>query len=277
MLHRIMNRILFISIMFLDVLSLSAKDKLIKCGGTYPYTYSENISHAEAKAKAVEHAIIMALADKFGTTVTSQSLLELTNKGDRFDQLSRLQIKGKLVRNIHEPQISSPQFADNMFSVNVSVEFYAKAIEYAPTEFVVHILRNGKEDKFVSDIFNADDKFYLSFTSPKAGYVAVFFEDKESVSCMLPYVGDDEKPFYVDKDKRYLFFDVAANTYHLCCGVEPEINYIHVLFSPKRFINGDVVREMTCSSFRKWLGTRQSYDDELQVQSMMIRVNPSVE
>lgn len=272
-----MNKILVITILFLHVLKVSAKDRLVRCGGTYPYTYSENISHAEAKAKAVENAIVMALADKFGTTVTSQSLLELTNKGDRFAQMARLQVKGKLVRHIHNPQISAPMFADNLFTVNVTVEFYAKAIEYAPTEFVVHALRNGMDDKYDSDVFNADDKFYMSFTSPKAGYVAVFFEDKESVSCMLPYVDDDEKPFYVEKGKRYLFFDVANNTYHFSCGDEPEINYIHVLFSPKEFIDGDVVREMTCPNFRKWLGTRQSYDDELQVQSIMIKVNPQAE
>lgn len=263
--------------MFLHIISLSAKDRLVKCGGTYPYTYSENISHAEAKAKAVENAIIMALADKFGTTVTSQSLLELTNNSDRFAQMSRLQVKGKLVRHIHEPKISAPLFADNLFTVNVTVEFYAKAIEYAPTEFVVHALRNGVDDKHDSNVFNAGDKFYMSFTSPKAGYVAVFFEDKESVCCMLPYVYNDEKPYYVEKGKRYLFFNVADNTYHFSCGAEPEINYIHVLFSPKTFINGDVMREMTCPNFRKWLGVRQGYDDELQVQSIMIKVNPQAE
>lgn len=272
-----MNKALVIIILFLHIFSLSAKDKLVKCGGTYPYTYSENISHAEAKAKAVENAIIMALADKFGTTVTAQSLMEITNESSRFDHASRLQVKGKLVRHINGPQISAPIFADNLFTVNVTVEFYAKAIEYAPVEFVVHTLRNGMDDKYDSNVFNADDKFYMSFASPKSGYVAVFFEDRDNVYCMLPYVYEDDKPFYAEKDKRYLFFDIPENTYHISCGIEPEINYIHVVFSPKEFINGDVVREMNCRKFRKWLESRQSYDEELQVQSMMIKVNPLVE
>lgn len=272
-----MSRILFMALMFLHVFGLSAKDKLVKCGGTYPYSYSENISHAEAKAKALENAIIMALSDKFGTTVTSQSLLELTDKGDRFGQMSRLQVKGKLMRHIHSPKFSAPVFADNMFTVNVTVEFYAKAIEYAPTEFVARTLCNGVDDKHNSTVFNAGDKFYMSFLSPKQGYVAVFFEDRETVSCMLPYVYEDEKPFFVEKGKRYLFFNVADNTYHFTCGDEPEINYIHVVFSPKEFINGDVIREMTCPDFRKWLGNRQSYDEGLQVQSILIKINPQSE
>ena len=262
--------------LFLCISSL-AKGRQVRCGGTYSYTYSENISHAEAKAKAIENAIIMALADEFGTTVTSQTLLELSNESERFDQISRLQVKGKLVRHIHQPVISVPLYADNMFTVKVTVDFYAKPIEYAPTEFEAKVLRNGKEDKFENDQFVADDQFYLSFRSPKAGYVAVFFEDRTAACCMLPYYGNDETPFRVEKDKKYVFFDVRNNTYHMSCGAEPEINYVHIVFSPNQFINGDIIREMTCSKFRDWLGKRQSYDEKMQVQSIMLKVSPRKE
>ncbi len=71
------------------------------------YSYSGSISYDEARTKAIENAVVMALADKFGTTVTAQSLLELTNSGDRFDQMSRLQVKGKLMRHINPPVVSS--------------------------------------------------------------------------------------------------------------------------------------------------------------------------
>lgn len=270
-----MKLLFFISLWFFLASSVSAKDKLVRCEGTYPYTYTENISHAEAKAKAVENAIIMALADEFGTTVTSQSLMELENGKDRFDQMSRLQVKGKLVRHIHEPEISSPLLADNLFSIQVKVDFYARPIVYAPTEFEAYTLRNGTEKKFESLYFQADDKFYLLFQSPKAGYLAVFFEDRSSVVCMLPYVQEDEAPFWVEKEKSYLLFNVRNNTYHMSCGEEPEINYVHVIFSPRKFIDGDLVREMSCKKFREWLGTRQSYDDKMQVNSMMIKVHPN--
>lgn len=270
-----MKFLFFIFSWFLLASSVSAKDKLVRCEGTYPYTYTENVSHAEAKAKAVENAIIMALADQFGTTVTSQSLMELSGGKDRFDQMSRLQVKGKLVRHIHEPEISSPLLADNLFSIQVKVDFYARPITYAPTEFEAYTLRNGTERKFESRYFQADDKFYLLFQSPKAGYLAVFFEDRTSVVCMLPYVNADTEPFWVEKDKRQLLFNVRNNTYHLSCGDEPEINYVHIIFSPRKFIDGDLVRNMSCKRFREWLGTRQSYDDKMQVNSLMIKVSPN--
>ena len=260
--------------MSLPLCSVYPKAKVDRCGGTFPYYYSESYSHAEAKARAIEEAIFRALADKYGTTVTSQSMLELTGNGDRFNQMTRLLVKGKLIRHVHEPQISAPMFADNMFRIDVTVDFYARPIEYAPTEFIAKVLCNGQEDKFESSDFKDGDKFYMSFESPKAGYAAIFFQGKEAVYCMLPYI-DEEDAFHVEKGKKYVFFNKDNNTYHMICGEEPEINYVHVLFSSKKFIDGDVVREMSPSKFRDWLGNRQSYDEWLQIQSTMIKVNPS--
>ena len=68
-----MKRIVFITIiLFLCTSSLLDKVKQERCGGTYAYTYSGSISYDEARTKAIENAIVIALADKFGTTVTSQ-------------------------------------------------------------------------------------------------------------------------------------------------------------------------------------------------------------
>ena len=268
-----MRKIFLIMFTFFCMLAY-CKSKEVRCRGTYLYVYSEHISHAEAKAKAVENAIIMALADNFGTTITSQSMLELTNSGDKFSQMSRLQVKGKLVKHNREPQISTPQYSDNQFSVNVTVDFNALPINYAPTQFVAKALRNGKDDRFESSTFTSDDKFYMSFYSPKAGYLAIFFEDKDGVSCMLPYVDDDNSPYSVVKDRRILLFDITNNTYHMTCGEESEINYVHVVFSPNKFIDGDLVRRMSCKRFRDWLGNKQSFDELMQVETLMIRVNP---
>ena len=268
-----MERALLFVCIFLTFSYAKSQVKRERCSGTYPYFYSENISHAEAKAKAVEKAIIMALADRYGTTITSESLLKLTNDGDKFNQISKLQVKGKLVKHLHQPKISAPSFEDNMFRIDVTVDFYAKAIEYAPVEFIAKPLRNGLDDKFESDTFCDGDKLYVSFTSPKAGYAAIFFEDNETVNCMLPYI-DEYDSFQVSKDKKYVFFTQDNNTYHLICGDEPEINYLHILFSSKKFIDGDIIREMSPVKFQDWLAVRRNYDDALQIQSIIIKINP---
>lgn len=268
-----MRQFLLISLFSLVLLPVFGQQK-VKCEGTYPYTYSESMSHAEAKARAVENAIISALADEFGTTVTSEALSEITDTSDRFAQMSRLYVKGKLLRHIHEPKISAPLFGDNLFTINVTVSFYAQAIEYAPVEFEVKVLRNGMDGRFESNRFVAGDDFYMSFKSPKTGWLAIFFEGCDDVNCILPYWGEDEQPFQVEKGKKYVLFNVDENKYSMNCESEPEINYVHVIFSPNKFIGDDLEREMTCKRFRKWLDKRQSYDNQMQVETMMIRVNP---
>ena len=252
----------------------AAQNKMQRCRGTYPYTYSENVSHAEAKAKAVENAIVLALADQFGTIVTSQAMLDLGGEKDRFRQMSRLQVKGKLVRHITEPQVSEPVFADNLFTVKVAVDFYAKAFRSAPTEFVVKVLRNGLDDRFEADHFVAGDDIYMSFRSPQDGYVAVFYQAMDKVSCMLPYYGEDDQPFAVQKGKRYILFDKDNNSYSISCHSEAEINYVYTIFSPMPFIDGDIIREMSSSEFAEWLGRKQSFDEKLQVDTKIIRVEP---
>ncbi len=91
-----------------------------------------------------------------------------------------------------------------MFTLNVTVDFYAVPIEYAPVEFVAKTLRNGTTDRYESSEYVAGDRFAMSFNS-KAGYIAVFFEDRNTVVCILPYIGDDDLPFRVSKDKRHIF------------------------------------------------------------------------
>lgn len=266
----------FISILFTCVFAfqIQAKPDNEKCEGTYSYTFSKSISLEEGEARAVENAVIMALADKFGTNVTSQSLMEMSNDYDRFMQLSQLAVKGKLVKHIKQPKVSEPVFKDNLISVDVTVCFYAQPIEHAPIEFKAIPLRNGTEDVYEAQNYIAGDRFYMSFTTPKNGYVAVFFDDGKNVTCMLPYVANDNSPFYAKKNKRYLFFTDDNDTYNFVCGAEPEINYLHVVYSPNKFINGDLVRDMSSKDLQKWLGNRRSYDEELEVESIMIRVTP---
>lgn len=256
--------------------SLLAKNKQEKCEGTYTYIFSTGMSVDEAKVKALDMAISRAIADKFGTTINSESYLEISNSKESFNHISRLIVKGKWVKDIHAPKFSNPVFANNIGSIDVTVSFYAQPLEVAPVSFTSHVLRNGTEDRFESYTFHGseDEKIYVSFQSPKAGYLAIFLEDTENVFCALPYIGNEEAPFYVKKDKRYVFFNVDNNRYHITPTDKPEINFVHVIFSSHKFIDGDLIREMSREKFRKWLGNAQSYDEKMQVKSEMIKIIP---
>ena len=269
-----MKRNLLLIFFSLAFTLLSAKGKLVKCGGTYTYIYSTSVSLDEARAQALEYAITRAIADELGTAVKSESYIEIVNSQERFDQVSRLLVKGKWVKDIHAPKFSDPVFGNNLFSVDVTVSFYAQPLESAPVAFAAHVLRNGMDDRQESDVFYDGDQLYVSFLSPRTGYVAVFLEDARTALCALPYVEQDDEPFAVKKGARHVFLNVPNNTYRMTCGAEPEVNFVHIVFSPHKFIDGDLVREMPRRQFRDWLGQMQSYDEKMQVQTVMIRVRP---
>lgn len=270
-----MKRYLLITFLITLCISSFASGKKVRCKGTYQYQYSTSISYDEAKPRAIEYAEAKALEETFGTFVSVQSFIELSNDGtDRFNQLGKTLVKGKIVKHNSTPTVSAPKFFDNMQWVEVMVDFDAVAVDYPPTEFVAKTLRNGTDDRYEDTNFAADDKFYLSFRSPKAGYVAVFYEDQRSVVCMLPYDYDDNKPFAVEKGKRYLWFDLDGYRYHLSCDGDREFNLVHIIYSPNdRFINGDLMREMSCLQFHEWLDLRRNIDTEMQAEQIIIKVS----
>ncbi len=271
--------ILLTAVMLLSipVLPIYGKNGKVKCEGTYRYVYEAHVSHAEARVLGVEYAIQCAIAEKLGTTITSESRLEMTNSNEWFAHVSRFHVKGKFLRHIKEPQISDPIYADNLSSIEISVSFYAQPLEYAPTAFKARVLRNGTEPRFEDDTFRAGDKFYMQFRSPKAGFLAIFFETTDNVICMLPYIGEEDEPFWVKKGEDYTLFEVENNTYHMSCDEKDEINFVHIVFSPKSFIHNDLEREMSLRDFSDWLDSRRAYDEQLEVETRMIKVSKGKE
>ena len=164
-------------LLFIFAIPIHAQKGKVKCEGTYRYFYESYVSLAEARVMGVEYAIRCAIAEKLGTTITSESRLEMTNSNEWFAHVSRFHVKGKFLRHIKEPQISDPIYADNLSSIEISVSFYAQPLEYAPTAFKARVLRNGTSAHFEDDKFKEDDKFYMQFRSPKAGFLAIFFDD----------------------------------------------------------------------------------------------------
>lgn len=277
-----MRYTLFISLFFLTLTDLSAADKLVRCKGRYLHTYSTAISLDIAKVQALNFAITEAIAEKLGRTVSANILLQMSNtKESSFDQISQLTVKGEWVKDIQEPKFEPPVYKDNQFGMWVTVDFYARPLELVPVTFTAYVLRNGTDDsKFkVGEIgeFNDGDQLFVSFQAPRDGYVAIYLQDTETAICALPYIGQDETPFRVKKGQRYIFLTEDNNRYHMTCEAEPEINFVHIIFSPFPFFKGDLIREMPNRTFRKWLGAI-GYDSEkqVQVQSKIIKVSPQL-
>ena len=135
-----------------------------------------------------------------------------------------------------------------MFTLNVTVDFYAVPIEYAPVEFVAKTLRNGTTDRYESSEYVAGDP--LRYVVQLLKLAILQCSSRTATQwCASCHISVMTICRFVGKDKRHIFFENDENGYQMTCGEEQEINCVHVVFSPNPFINADLMRTMTRRKF----------------------------
>ena len=285
------NKIFNIILFSLFTLPIFAQ-KLKTVEGEYTYYAPETVSLEEAKRTALERAKIKAVEDAFDALVsrynTTQTTIRNGHTDSNFTSIGGSEVKGEWIETIGEP-IYQTTYEGNMLVVKVKVKGRAREISAASIDFKARILCNGTEDKFESDNFKAGDDLYLSFTSPVAGFLAVYLVDSDNEAfCLLPYRNQKNGIYPIEANHRYLFFNEKespeserefVDEYVMTCERTSENNYIYIIFSPNQFTkaadnNIDVAlpRQLSFEDFNKWLVKYRKMDQEMVVKSNPITI-----
>lgn len=134
-----------------------------------------------------------------------------------------------------------------------------RAIDVAPIDIEVQILRNGTEPKFRSDSFYVGDDLYLFFRTPVTGYLAVYLiDDLDTAYCLLPYSRDQTGAVKVESNRDYVFFSAQ-------CADEQMTPYVDELYitSDKSITHNQiyiVFRRISFQSQRHTASIRQGPD-----------------
>lgn len=271
---------------------LVSAQKIVTVEGEYKYCASPNMSPVEAKAEAIKHARLEALANSFGRLVTSNSFLgmELVDNKEHtsFVQIGESEVKGEWLSDIDPPKVVEflPQ-EDLSIWITVRVKGKAREIVSAPVQFETKILKNGTEDHNESDDFKEGDRVYMSFRSPVKGYLAIYMIDDEGMAYrLLPYNGSNKPAFEVDHDKKYVLFSNNNGTKEVkvVCKYPIEFNHIYTLFSPNKFTrpldNGTTIMDdgktvlppsLPLEAFQKWFLNVRKHDKDMSVSRKTIR------
>lgn len=273
-----MRQFICLIIFILSLTSASAKDVLVRCKGEYTFAFSRSTSISEGEVRSKKMAMERAIGDNIGINVSSQAYIELSNDYDRFFQYSQSLSKGKWVKDNKDAQCTYIE-KDNLLWFTVKVDFMAVAMDTPPVQFEYHLLRNADDDRndaggvfYGSRYESQADRFLMSFKSPKEGYLAVLFEEPGRVKRLLPNRGEDMEAHHVTRGKRCVFFNTPGNRFYITTMGENEINLVHILFSSKNFINGDVPEEMSVEEYRKWISAVSASVEDLQIKTDIIRV-----
>ncbi len=181
-----------------------------KICGTYSYHAESNESIDEAKKKAADFARIEAIDSKFHSFVDQQTSSISVSEGEKnfssFVHESGTSIKGEWLGDEKGYPRYDIKYENNRLVVSSTVCGEAREIKQALVQTKIKFFRNGisSKDEAVENLFKNEDEFYISFTSPVDGYLAIYLQDKDTVYCMLPY--QNSKGFFQFKQIKSIYF-----------------------------------------------------------------------
>lgn len=307
-----MKKFFFLIISLIVTVSTSAKEPKVETVTVEDiYVIPDNESLKGARENAILQAQQKALADKFGTTISSTSHMEVVNStgnsGDHFHSYSIADVNGEWLETLSEE--ATPAFDDRGLSIyKVKLKGKVREIIRNPIDVKWAVLANGSNpatDKLRGDTFYVGDYMYLFFQSPVSGYLTVYLEDSESdrvAQCLLPYRGLPDGAMNIEADKPYVFFskddadpEIRQFVARLKMNSDYEIDYNHlyIIFSPNEFWKasdeenknfgslvsdkeGNVTylmpRELKSKEFHKWLSKNRIKDSYMQVFHTIIKI-----
>ena len=274
--------------------------KVCEVSGTYTYYGDPNQSVKEVRAAAIEHARVQALAEKFGTLLTQNTIQQesIKNGQEHSDlmQLNASEVKGEWLEDLREPEILREELVDGMLVIEARVKGRARAISSEAVDFEVLTLRNGTEKRFADTSFRAGDDLFLYFKSPVDGYVAVYLVDEQQQAfCLLPYSGDSDGQQPVEHGREYVFFsprhlyDVPQQLIDemsmTCADERFEHNQLYVLCSPNSFTKAvdrqgrqladglQLPRELAFKDFVRWMSRLCAHDKKMGRKVIRLKVS----
>ncbi len=286
-----MRRILLSAILFMvSVLGVFAQ-KTLTVDAEYTYRAPEDVALSQAKRTALDRAKIQAIAEAFGTIVSESNTLRMSNKNGQSDvdfmSISGSDVKGEWIETIGDPQYQI-EYDGETLVVTAKCKGKIREIVGNEVDFQVKVLRNGTDDRSESDVFFSGDNFYVSFTSPVAGYVAIYLVDVGNMACcLLPYQAQQDGIYNVKANQRYVFFNVdeaqpvekpIVDLYRMTTLFPIEQNQVYVIFSPQPFVKAaDAVgkgqlRELKGDEFQKWLAKCRKRDTSMSVKMIPIAI-----
>jgi hypothetical protein len=257
----------------------------------YVYEVPEDVSLSAAKQTALEKAKIRAIAETYGTVVSESNTVRMANRNGissvDFLSIGGSDVKGEWIETIGQPEYQIDYNAGKLI-VAVKAKGKIRELTTITVDFQAKVLRNGTEDRFESEMFNNGDDFYLSFTSPVAGYLAIYLVDVgNDATCILPYQRQQDGIYAVKANQRYVFFserDAASvekplvDSYNLTALYPIEQNQVYVVFSPQPFVkaadNGfeGQLRQLKGDDFQKWLAKCRKRDVNMTVKMIPITI-----
>lgn len=279
----------FLTLLLLCVCCLSSAQKIKTVKGEYTYYVPDDMTLNLAMQEALRRAQIEAIANEFGTSISMNSFFVQSERSEDFYQEGMSLVNGEWLETIGEPEFERGFHGEDLY-IKCTIKGKAREIVKSSIELEFMVLCNNPNDRSEKTDFVSGDKIYLSFRSPRDGYLAVFLHDNKTneVSCLLPYKRDNVPAVKVEQDTRYVFFSKKDNTlnlrtqeYVMGCSGGHDTNTLYIVFSKNEFskpmLENDggktVLKHLDFETFIAWLSKAQAQDRDMIVEKKMLSIS----
>ena len=288
------------------------KKKTISVRGTSEILLEEADCIGRAKQKAVDMAKLNALESAFGKVIVQGTNIYIKNTGTGemaqtstvMNTIANTMVNGEFVEEevtrlewvLRDKYTNSTDMQQELWLM-CEVEGKAREVSAEKAAFKVATL-NCPDQGCETAVFKNDERFYLSFKSPIAGYVSVFMKDFEEdvVYRILPYQrmeGDYESTIPVKADQQYIFFSQEAHKelfpslasyvvdpISLGTTEEQLFNRMYITFSTTPFVKPTLdakaeynyFKTTDFDSFQTWLNRNRARDQSFQMEIIDVTI-----
>ena len=276
------------------VFQAAPAQKIQNVYGEYRYVVPDNVTMAEARRTAEKRARTEAIAEAFGTVITQSNSTVIKNDTGKstvdFLSLNESDVKGEWLSNTRDTEF---QFLVDEYTgqqvVICRVWGKAREIVAAKVDFTAKILRKEADPAFESETFKNGDQFYLYFSSPTDGYLAVYMVDAEQTAyCLLPYMNDTDGQARIVGGREYIFFSIdkaerderpVVGEYVMTTPRSVEHDNIYIIFSPNEFTKANdlyatdgLPRQLNFADFHKWLTRCRTRDAQMTMVQKVVTI-----
>lgn len=276
------------------VFQAAPAQKIQNVYGEYRYVVPDNVTMAEARRTAEKRARTEAIAEAFGTVITQSNSTVIKNDTGKstvdFLSLNESDVKGEWLSNTRDTEF---QFLVDEYTgqqvVTCRVWGKAREIVAAKVDFTAKILRKEADPAFESETFKNGDQFYLYFSSPTDGYLAVYMVDAEQTAyCLLPYMNDTDGQARIVGGREYIFFSIdkaerderpVVDEYVMTTPRSVEHDNIYIIFSPNEFTKANdlyatdgLPRQLNFADFHKWLTRCRTRDAQMTMVQKIVTI-----
>lgn len=232
-----LNPVLIAVVLMLVSAIDSHAGKNVTVSGSYEYILPSDVSEKTGRARALEQARLQALADAFGTFVSSTTAMsqreDAAGLSENFILYSTADVAGVWVKTIDE------RVERRIVGGDIVLEAYVKGLargrDISAVEFDAEVGRVDDMERFISaSRFKDRERFDIRFVTPETGYVAVYASDGVSDACRLLPVASANlaQPVRVERGTEYRFFEDSNPVMSLGPDEGSAILRITILFQP---------------------------------------------